>query len=129
MTIFEANISAYLIDFFKANWNKLNSFENANSFLEEICGVQLFFSNSEELAKFKDKIPHLTPTFEEPNRRAYGDFQTNEDLANNVVNHLIEEGHAPEFVIEPTCGKGKFIIASLKHFRTLKKGNYTGQNN
>lgn len=121
MTIFDAHISSYLIDFFKANWNKVNSFENANSFLEEICGVQFFFRNSEELSEFKNEIEHLTNTFEEPNRRAYGDFQTNEDLANNVVRHLIEKGHSPEFIIEPTCGKGKFIIASLKHFKALKK--------
>ena len=121
MTLLDANISSYLIDFFKANWNKMDSFENANNFLEEICGVQLFFRNTEELTEFKDEIQHLNNLFEEPNRRAYGDFQTNEDLANNVVKHLIEKGHSPEFIIEPTCGKGKFIIASLKYFKTVKK--------
>lgn len=121
MTIFEANISSCLVDFFKANWNNLDSFENANSFLEEICGVQFFFHNSEELTEFKKEIQHLTDIFEEPNRRAYGDFQTNEDLANNVVKRLSEKEYSPEFLIEPTCGKGKFIIASLKKFKTLKK--------
>lgn len=119
--IFEANISPYLMDFFKANWKKFNSLENANSFLEELCGIQFFFYNSEELAEFKNGIKHLTDTLEEPNRRAYGDFQTNEDLANKVVKHLTERGCSPEFMIEPSCGKGRFVIAALQHFRTLKK--------
>ncbi|MEM8525499.1 MAG: hypothetical protein AAGG68_12735, partial [Bacteroidota bacterium] len=82
MKIFDANISPYLIDFFKANFNKIDTLEGANKFIEELCGIQFFFQNLEELFEFKQKIKNLTNTFEEPNRRAYGDFQTNEDLAN-----------------------------------------------
>ncbi|WP_295389455.1 hypothetical protein [uncultured Thiodictyon sp.] len=47
----------------------------------------------------------------------YGDFQTPIDLARRVVavlkrNHTID----PAVVIEPTCGKGAFILASYEGF-------------
>jgi len=121
MTIFEANISVSLVEFFKSNLKKVNSIEQANDLLKEISGINFFFNNEEELTKLKNKIEKPTSVFEEPNRRAYGDFQTNEDLAGNIAKYLYEEGAAPEFVIEPTCGKGSFILAVLKQFKTIKK--------
>jgi len=121
MTLFEAKISPFIVDFFKANLNKISDVKNANIFLEEICGIQSFFCNTDEFDELKSKIEEQESTFEEPNRRAYGDFQTNEDLASKVVEYLIRIGKSPTFLIEPTCGKGRFIIAALQHFKTLKK--------
>ncbi len=121
MTIFEANISPFLVDFFKVNLRKMNFFDTANTFIEEVCGIQSFFCNAEELAEFKNKIEEDISLVEELNRRAYGDFQTNECLTDNVVKYLIERGKSPELLIEPTCGKGRFIISSLKYFQNLKK--------
>lgn len=121
MTIFEANISSFVVDFFKVNLNKIDTFKSSNIFLNDICGIKSFFHNSEELTEFKSKIEDYTNTFEEPNRRAYGDFQTNKDLANNIVKHLIQQDKSPELLIEPTCGKGRFVIAALEYFQTLKK--------
>lgn len=51
------------------------------------------------------------------NKWQFGDFQTPDDLATEVVrilkqNHRIE----PDTVIEPSCGKGAFIRASLAEF-------------
>lgn len=121
MTIFEANISISLIEFFKTNLRKINSIEQANDLLKEISGINLFFGNEKELTELKNRIEEHTPTFEEPNRRAYGDFQTNEDLADNIAKYLYKERVSPEFVIEPTCGKGRFILAALKQFKSIKK--------
>lgn len=121
MTIFETNISSFVVNFFKENLNKIDTTQYSNILLKEICGIKSFFRNLEELNEFKNKIEDYTDTFEEPNRRAYGDFQTNEDLANNVIKRLIQQGISPELLIEPTCGKGRFIIAALEHFQTLKK--------
>ena len=28
---------------------------------------------------------------------------------------------SPEFILEPTCGKGNFIISSLKHFQNINR--------
>ena len=57
---------------------------------------------------------------EEPDRAEYGDFQTNSDLANKVTLHLSSKKISPKIVIEPTCGKGNFIIASLQNFKNIK---------
>ncbi len=52
------------------------------------------------------------------NKWQYGDFQTPITLAKIVVavlkrNHNIQ----PDFVIEPTCGKGAFVLASYEGFK------------
>ena len=57
---------------------------------------------------------------EEPDRAEYGDFQTNAGLANKVCQNLALAGISPEIIIEPTCGKGNFIIAALQKFRDTK---------
>ncbi len=57
---------------------------------------------------------------EEPDRAEYGDFQTNAGLANKVCQNLALAGISPEIIIEPTCGKGNFIIAALRKFRCAK---------
>ena len=61
-----------------------------------------------------------TDFVEESDRVEYGDFQTNKGLTNRVAKYL-KENISPEIVIEPTCGKGSFIIAALSNFKTLKK--------
>jgi len=121
MTIFEATISTFLIDFFQSNLNKLNSLKKANTYLKEICGIKSFFANTENLSNFQKAIDEYVLISQESNRRAYGDFQTNDDLTVAISKHLLNEGISPEFLIEPTCGKGNFIIAALKRFSTLKK--------
>lgn len=121
MTIFEANISPFLIDFFKTNLPKIESVEAANIFLAEVCGIQSFFQNAQEMSVLSSGIKEHIPVLKEPDRRAYGDFQTNQALANSVVEYLVKKGKSPEFLLEPTCGKGRFIIAALDNISTLKK--------
>lgn len=121
MTIFEANISESLIDFFKVNLKNITSIAAANNLLKKISGINSFFGTKEELIEIKNKIEEDISVLEEPDRRAYGDFQTNGNLADSVVRYLHDEGVSPEFVLEPTCGKGRFIIAALKQFKTIKK--------
>lgn len=53
--------------------------------------------------------------------KEFGDFQTNQDFAEVVCRLLKRNGVNPSIVIEPTCGEGNFIIASLKNFENLKK--------
>ncbi len=54
----------------------------------------------------------------------YGDFQTPVELARKVV-EVLKQNHGidPDIIIEPTCGKGEFIIASYEGF---KKSNILG---
>lgn len=52
------------------------------------------------------------------NKWQYGDFQTPNDLARRVV-EVLKQNHGikPDFVIEPTCGKGAFVLAAYKGFK------------
>ena len=50
----------------------------------------------------------------------FGDFQTPNELANKIVIHLKQLGISPTTIIEPTCGIGSFILASLKTYPDAK---------
>lgn len=51
----------------------------------------------------------------------FGDFQTPDELAREVVATLrINHKISPDFIIEPSCGKGSFIRASLDRFPRSK---------
>ncbi|MGF1541248.1 MAG: SAM-dependent methyltransferase [Pleurocapsa sp.] len=51
----------------------------------------------------------------------YGDFQTPIELANQICHKLLELDVNPNIIIEPTCGVGNFINASLKTFINAQK--------
>lgn len=53
-------------------------------------------------------------------REEYGDWQTNYPLALSICQMLKKQGCCPQVVIEPTCGKGNFILAALKTFESLE---------
>ena len=46
----------------------------------------------------------------------FGDFQTPDALARSVCNVLRSLGAAPNSIVEPTCGKGAFLRASVRAF-------------
>ena len=46
----------------------------------------------------------------------FGDFQTPIELARQICSVLSEHGLQPYSVLEPTCGKGSFVIAALEFF-------------
>ncbi|PSB50252.1 SAM-dependent methyltransferase [Chamaesiphon polymorphus] len=51
----------------------------------------------------------------------FGDFQTPDELAREVVETLIANHEiSPNFIVEPSCGKGSFIRASLDRFPHAK---------
>jgi len=122
MRIFEANISLQVCTFLKDFLNNTSSFENANQKMFDAFGINIFFENDDDFQGLKESVSIVAiSSVEEPDRAEYGDFQTNKDLANKVAKHLAKREISPEIVIEPTCGKGNFIIASLSNFNTVKK--------
>lgn len=122
MKIFEANISYQVSVFLKEYLKNITSFELANKKMINACGINLFFDNDDDFQTLLKLISATSINLvEEPARTEYGDFQTNSDLANKVVQQLLLRNILPEIVIEPTCGKGNFIIASLSNFKTIKK--------
>ena len=121
MKVFGANISALVSDCLKGNLRGVSSFEMANQKIQQSFGIIGFFENNEECETLKEIVSNSQSIAEEPDRGEYGDFQTNRDLANKIVSHLaISKNSSPEIIIEPTCGKGNFIIASLQNFKGIK---------
>lgn len=53
-------------------------------------------------------------------KEEYGDWQTNMELALGVCRLLKGRGVDPKVVIEPTCGKGNFIMAALRVFEHVE---------
>lgn len=47
-------------------------------------------------------------------RTEFGDFQTPQRLARDVCSVIVRTGFAPASVIEPTCGRGTFLMAALE---------------
>jgi hypothetical protein len=119
--IFEANISYQVLVFLTEFLKNVTSFEIANQKVFDAFGIKYFFDDDDfqVLKKFLS-LSNVNLT-EEPDRAGYGDFQTNSGLANDVATHLSLKNISPEIIIEPTCGKGNFIIASLTIFKTVKK--------
>ncbi len=61
------------------------------------------------------------PTKTRQTRLEFGDFQTPPNLAATVVQHIYDQGFRPRSVLEPSCGKGAFLIAALKQFPQLER--------
>lgn len=90
------------------------SLDEINMQIESICGISCFFSKEQDIdaafshyANRKDK-------------EEYGDWQTSLSLAKRVCLLLKSEGYNPQVIIEPTCGKGNFILAALEIFDNIE---------
>jgi hypothetical protein len=46
----------------------------------------------------------------------FGDFQTPDELASQAARLLATQEIAPATIVEPTCGRGSFLVAALKQF-------------
>lgn len=55
------------------------------------------------------------------NRIEFGDFQTPKTLAASVVQALAGRGVGPASIVEPTCGTGAFLEASLEQFSMIRR--------
>jgi hypothetical protein len=121
MKVFEANISIQVSDFFRNKLNRTTTLATANQKMFDACGIKHFFDCEEEFEELKEIISAIENLVEEPDRAEYGDFQTNSDLATKVAKFLKQGSSNPKIIVEPTCGKGSFIVACLSTFKRLEK--------
>lgn len=121
MICFETHITDLTLEFFRKNLKTLSSFEKINFILKNISGINNFFTSQKEAKELSDIIKEHNSIVSEPNRREYGDFQTNKNLALQVAEYAFLKSNDFEFVVEPTCGKGNFILASVKQSNSIKK--------
>lgn len=94
---------------------KGKSITQANKEIESICGIVDFFE-SEDYS--------ISEIIEQENKVEYGDWQTNLELACRVCLLVKNQGISPEVIIEPTCGVGTFILASVIVFGETAKEIY-----
>jgi len=121
MKIFDANISQDCIDALRAVVGDTLHFFAANERISESFGIRNFFQTDDEYQLFRYAISNVKDVVSEQDRYEYGDFQTSLPLASAVVSYLFNSlGKSPELLVEPTCGKGSFILASLSIFKSLK---------
>lgn len=122
MDISKTYIPQLTLDFLFKKVECLNKLESANHFLLAICGVNSFFENEAELSSVKMIINKKMTTNDIIDRREFGDYQTNELLAGQSVSLIKKTSSINyEFILEPTCGKGNFIIAALNSINTISK--------
>ena len=121
MICFETHITDATLEFFRQNLKSLSNFEEINFLLKKISGINNFFTSQKEATELSEKIKGYNSIISEPNRREYGDFQTNKNLALQITEYAFSKNKDFEFVLEPTCGKGNFILASIKQSNSIKK--------
>lgn len=121
MICFETHITNSSLKFFQKNLKTLFDFNQINNIVREVSGINTFFTSQEEATELLEKLKENSSIVSEPNRREYGDFQTNEKLAEKVAKYAFLKQKGFEFILEPTCGKGNFILASIKQSNSLKK--------
>ncbi|NJL76402.1 MAG: hypothetical protein HC892_16660 [Saprospiraceae bacterium] len=121
MKVFGANITDVVLGFLNENLKTISNFEIANKKMYDTFGILHFFDNNDTLESLKLTISDIQFAVKKPDRAEYGDFQTNSALTNKATSLLSSKNISPEIVIEPTCGKGNFIIASLQNFKNLKR--------
>lgn len=121
MTYLEAHLTDKTLTFFIENQNSLRNHLEINSIIKVVSGLNNFFETQKEATDLLTEIEINPSIISEPDRREYGDFQTNKTLALQVAKYAFNKNPNIEFLLEPTCGKGNFIIACLSQFKNLKK--------
>jgi len=121
MICFETHINDSIFEFFQKNQKSLLHFNKVNSIIKEVSGINTFFINQKQANELLEKIEEQNSIVSEPDRREYGDFQTNQFLAQKVVDYTFFKTNDFEFGLEPTCGKGNFLLAAIKQSKKLKK--------
>ena len=121
MKFSEINISNLVRSFFKEKFDYSTSLDEINEQIRIVSGIRNFFLNISDVSELLGLFDDSFLTIASENKIEYGDFQTNKELAFEITNNLKKEGFFPQIVIEPTCGKGNFILAVLNVFDNVEK--------
>ncbi len=109
------------LKFFSENKNALLNYLEINEILKNVSGINKFFTSNAESVELFEKLGICASATSGINRREYGDFQTNNILASRVTEYTFSKYQKFEFILEPTCGKGNFILAAIKYSKSIKK--------
>lgn len=121
MRLFNANISDSVFLFLKKDIKTWETVQSANAKLCQACGITNFFCNDTEIQQIANELNGINYSVVCEDRAEYGDFQTNQSLTQQITTQLKREGINPQIVIEPTCGKGNFILSVLDTFENVER--------
>ncbi len=120
MKVLNANIDMLVLEYLKDILKQVICVQDANKLFLKEFGIVDFFLEENELVQLKEDVFIDTNYLSELDRSEYGDFQTNKQLSENVAKIIKKKGSCPKLIIEPTCGKGNFIIALLNNFEKVE---------
>ena len=121
MNFSEISITDSIIKFLQNNITPSLSLCDANIILRNTCGIVNFFNKENELYSIINEFKNYTHQKIAEDKVEYGDFQTNIILAKRITQKLQQNNISPRIILEPTCGQGNFIIASLVNFDKIEK--------
>ena len=98
--------------------NSTDEIKKLNEILKIKTGISDFFKTEEERKSFEKLLKNRNKVNE--TIRDYGDFQTPCQLTDKICRYISNLGFNPDVIIEPTCGKGNFVVSSLKFFPGVK---------
>ncbi len=119
MDMNKISISSKIYNFFEKNIYFEQNYCNANKKIYSVCGIKDFFPCEEDFVKVKNRLKSNQNLVKDDSRIEYGDFQTPESLADLVISRILKNKFFPSVILEPTCGKGNFILAALKQTTTF----------
>ena len=99
---------------------KYKNLKDANDDLYNMSGIIDFFNNEKELDNLYYSINITNKNTVKSKELEYGDYQTNKVLTDSICNLIVKKKIEPEVLIEPTCGKGNFILSALNKINSLK---------
>ncbi|MCX5718049.1 MAG: hypothetical protein NTW44_07090 [Nitrospirae bacterium] len=115
------NIKPSTLDSLRSSFHNIQTSKDADDLLVHLCGINDFFGSEHDFLFFLELLEPCHIVSEDLERREFGDFQTPSILSDLVCNILLKENLIPETVVEPTFGKGSFIMSALKAFPKLKQ--------
>jgi hypothetical protein len=110
-----------IIQYLKTRLGNISDFHIANNLLADISGINTFFRNQEDFLIVLELLEPCFVVSEEADRREYGDFQTPHELTDSICSYLTGENILPDVIVEPTFGKGSFLLSAIKSFDKLKE--------
>ncbi len=108
------------IEYLKQRFSEVTDFREANEIISAISGLMDFFPEQADYLSFLELLKRQRLVVRDEERREYGDFQTPDHLTDEVCT-FIKGDIQPRVLIEPTFGKGSFILSALKNLPSLKK--------
>jgi len=104
----------------KAALRKCASLRAANQALLGLTGIRTFFETEAQWRQFAVALAGERVSTVQETAREYGDFQTPISLARTVCRKLYQLGCRPTVLVEPTCGRGNFVVAALETFPSIR---------